>query len=62
MSSEAIRGMIRRREITFHKLGTRVRIAYADLQAMMVRYPAKHEVSLAPAGNHSYHTDQELPA
>ncbi len=62
MSSEAIRGMIRRRELPFFKLGTRVRIAYADLQALMVRYPAIHEVSLATDGNHLYHTEQELPA
>ncbi len=60
MSEEAVRGMIRRREIPFFKLGRRVRIANADLQAMTVRYPAKHEVSLASDGNHSYHTEPEL--
>ncbi|MBA7612678.1 hypothetical protein ES703_19915 [subsurface metagenome] len=62
MSEEAVRGMIKRREIPFIKLGRRVRIAYADLQAQLVRYPAKHEVSLASDMNHSYHTEQELPA
>ena len=60
MSEEAVRGMIRRREIPFFKLGRRVRLSYADLQAMMVLYPAKHEVSLASDGNHSYHTEPEL--
>jgi len=62
MSEEAVRGMIRRREIPFYKLGRRVRIAYADLQALLVRYPAKHEVSLASDGNHSYHVEPELTA
>ena len=60
MSEEAVRGMIRRREIPFFKLGRRVRLSYADLQAQLVRYPAKHEVSLASDGNHSYHTEPEL--
>ena len=60
MSPNAIRGMIRRREIRFFKLGTRVRIAYADLQALMVPYPAKHEASLASDRNHSYHAELEL--
>ena len=57
MSEEAVRSMIKRREIPFLKLGTRVRIAYVDLQALLVRYPAKHEVSLAMDGNHLYHTE-----
>lgn len=51
LSPEAVRGMIKRREIPFAKMGRRVRIAYADLQAQLVRYPSKVEVLLDYAGD-----------
>ena len=45
LSEDAVRGMIKRREITFHKLGRRVRLRYADLQAALVRYPSVRDVA-----------------
>lgn len=46
LTPEAVRSMIRRRELPFFKLGTRLRLAYSDLESQLVRYPSKGEVSL----------------
>lgn len=46
LSEQAIRGMIKRREIKFYKVGSRVRIAYSDLKKILITHPAKSEVSL----------------
>ena len=46
LTPEAIRSMIRRRELPFHKWNSRVRLAYSDLERQLVRHPSKQEVSL----------------
>ncbi|MFC1483518.1 helix-turn-helix domain-containing protein [Candidatus Neomarinimicrobiota bacterium] len=46
MSEEGIRGMIKRREIPFYKMGRRVRILYKDVEECLERYPSKDEVSI----------------
>lgn len=46
LTTAAVRGMVRRREIEFEKLGTRIRIAYSEMKRKMIRYPATDETSL----------------
>ena len=46
LTTAAVRGMVRRREIEFEKLGTRIRIAYSVMKRKMIRYPATDETSL----------------
>lgn len=46
LTTAAVRGMVRRREIEFEKLGTRIRIAYSEMKRKMIRYPAKTDFNL----------------
>lgn len=45
LTEEAVRGMIKRREIPFFKLGTRIRLRYDDLKSALVRYPSTNELT-----------------
>ena len=40
LSEDAVRGMVKRREITFYKMNKRVRLKYADIEEMLVHHPA----------------------
>ena len=51
LTQDAVRSMIKRRDIPHFKLGKRVRLSYAELQRCLVRYPSKGEVALDYAGN-----------
>lgn len=55
LSPNAIRGLIKRREIPFYKMGTRVRLSYHDITDCLVRYPALQEVKLDLGDKSSYH-------
>lgn len=46
LSEEAVRGIIRRREVPFYKLGTRVRLNSKEFEERMIKYPSIDEVSL----------------
>lgn len=58
LTEEAVRGMIKRREIPFFKLGSRVRLRVTDLNSALVRYPAadesdifQNDLNLPPLGS-----------
>ncbi len=55
LSPNAIRGLIKRREIPFYKMGRRVRLSYQDITDCLVRYPALQEVKLDLGDKSSYH-------
>ncbi|MCH7575810.1 MAG: helix-turn-helix domain-containing protein [Candidatus Marinimicrobia bacterium] len=44
ISSAGIRGMLRRREITYYKIGTRTRIAKSDLDNLLVKHSSVREI------------------
>ena len=43
LTKNAVRGLIRRREIHFVKLGSRVRILYTEMASQLKHYPSKFE-------------------
>ncbi len=44
-SEEAIRGMIKRREIPFYKRNSRVFVTYREFESLLVRYPSISEIN-----------------
>lgn len=46
LTEEAVRGMIKRREIPYFKLGSRVRLNYDDLNTALVRHPSTDELNV----------------
>lgn len=44
LTEKAVRGMIKRREIAFFKLGRRVRLRFEDMNSALVRHPAADEL------------------
>ena len=47
LSEQAIRSMIKRREIPIHRMGKRIRISYQELRELFIRYASILEVELA---------------
>lgn len=46
LSVAGIRSLIKRREIPFYKLGSRIRISYREFESQLIRYPSIREVGL----------------
>ena len=46
MTPNAVRGLIRRREVGFKKIQSRVRIPLSEIKKIMIHYPSKSEFSL----------------
>ena len=46
LSEEAVRSMIRRREVSFYKLGSRVRLLPKDIENLLIKHPSVDEISI----------------
>ncbi|MCH7521097.1 MAG: helix-turn-helix domain-containing protein [Candidatus Marinimicrobia bacterium] len=46
LSVGAVRALIKRREVPFYKIGSRVRISFREFESQLVRYPSIHEINV----------------
>ena len=46
LTEQAVRSMIKRRDIPSYRLGTRRILKYSELETLLVRYPSKADMSL----------------
>ena len=45
LSVGAVRALIKRREVPFYKIGSRVRISFREFASQLVRYPSLREIN-----------------
>lgn len=46
LTDDAIRSMIKRRELPFYKIGKRVRLSYSEIRSLLIRHPSADEMGL----------------
>ena len=46
LTDVAVRSMIKRREVSYYKLGSRVRLEAKEFKRMLIKYPSVDEISI----------------